>query len=70
MVAVGDQTGKMDVVLKKVSHVFEVESDQKVKSLTSAIEPVILIVLGGGVAFLVISIIMPIYNLTTNLNIK
>jgi Type II secretory pathway, component PulF len=65
MVAVGEETGRMDEVLAKVSHVFEVESDQKVKSLTAAIEPIILIVLGIGVAFLVISIILPIYNLTT-----
>lgn len=67
MVAVGEETGKMDEVLAKISHVFEVESDQKVKALTAAIEPIILIVLGVGVAFLVISIILPIYNLTTGL---
>ncbi len=65
MVSVGEETGKMDEVLEKVSHVFEVESEQKVKSLTAAIEPIILIVLGVGVAFLVIAIILPIYNLTT-----
>ena len=67
MIAVGEETGKMDEVLEKVSHVFEVESDQKVKALTAAVEPAILIVLGVGVAFLVISIIMPIYNLTTQI---
>lgn len=65
MVSVGEETGKMDEVLEKVSHVFEVESEQKVKALTAAIEPLILIVLGVGVAFLVISVILPIYNLTT-----
>ena len=65
MVSVGEETGKMDEVLEKLSHVFEVESEQKVKSLTAAIEPIILIVLGVGVAFLVIAIILPIYNLTT-----
>ncbi len=70
MIAVGEETGKMDEVLAKISHVFEVESDQKVKALTASIEPLILIVLGVGVAFLVISIIMPIYNLTTAMNIK
>lgn len=67
MIAVGEETGKMDEVLRKVSHVFEVESDRKVKALTSAIEPAILIVLGLGVAFMVISLILPIYNLTTSL---
>jgi type IV pilus assembly protein PilC len=67
MVAVGEETGKMDEVLEKVSHIFEVESDQKVKALSSAIEPVILIVLGIGVGFIVISIVLPIYNLTSAL---
>ncbi len=67
MISVGEETGKMDEVLAKVSHVFETESDQKLKALTSAVEPIILMVLGVGVAFLVVSIIMPIYNLTTQI---
>lgn len=65
MIAVGEETGKMDEVLEKVSHVFEVESDQKVKALTAAVEPIIMVVLGIGVGFLVIAIILPIYNLTS-----
>jgi type II secretory pathway component PulF len=65
MMAVGEETGKMEEVLTKVSHVFEVDSEQKVKALTSSIEPVVMIVLGIGVAFLVVSVIIPIYNLTT-----
>jgi type IV pilus assembly protein PilC len=67
MIAVGEETGKMDEVLGKVSHVFEVESEQKLKALTAAIEPIILIVIGVGVAFLVVSIVLPIYNLTTQI---
>lgn len=67
MVAVGEETGKMEEVLSNVSHIFEVESEQKVKALTSAIEPIIMIVLGIGVGVLVIAIIMPIYNLTTTI---
>lgn len=67
MISVGEETGKMDEVLAKVSHVFEVESEQKLKALTAAIEPIILIVLGVGVFFLVISIVLPIYNLTTKI---
>ena len=65
MVAVGEETGKMDEVLTKVSHIFEVESDEKVKGLTAAIEPIIMVVLGVGVGFLVIAVILPIYNLTS-----
>jgi len=65
MVAVGEETGKMEDVLKKISHVFEVESDQRVKTLTAAIEPLVMIMLGIGVGFLVIAVILPIYNLTS-----
>lgn len=67
MIAVGEETGKIDEVLGKVSHVFEVESEQQVKALTVALEPTILILLGIGVAFLIIAIILPIYNLTTKI---
>ena len=52
----------MEEVLSKVSHVFEVESDQKVKGLTAAIEPIVMVILGLG-GFLVIAIILPIYQL-------
>ncbi len=65
MIAVGEETGKLDETLLKISRVFEQESEQAVRGLTSAIEPLIMIVLGIGVAFLVIAIIMPIYNLTS-----
>lgn len=65
MVAVGEETGKMEEVLAKISHVFEVESDQQVKTLTSAVEPFVMVLLGLGVGFLVIAIILPIYNLTS-----
>ncbi|MFA6602554.1 MAG: type II secretion system F family protein [Candidatus Shapirobacteria bacterium] len=65
MVETGESTGKLDEVLMKVAGYFSVEAEQAVKSLTSAIEPLIMIVLGIGVAFLVIAVIMPIYNLTS-----
>jgi len=65
MVAVGEETGKMDEVLTKISHIFEVESDERVKGLTSAIEPLVMVLLGLGVGFLVIAVILPIYNLTS-----
>ena len=65
MVAVGEQTGKMDEVLTKISHIFEMESEEKVKGLTAAIEPMVMVLLGIGVGFLVIAVILPIYNLTS-----
>lgn len=65
MMKVGEETGKIDEVLSKLSGYFESESEQLVKGLTTAIEPFIMIVLGAGVAFLVLAIIMPIYQLTS-----
>jgi len=67
MVATGEATGKLDSVLLKVSDYFSSEAEQSVKSLTSAIEPLIMILLGLGVAFLVIAVLMPIYNLTSSM---
>lgn len=66
MVRVGEETGKVDEVFFKLSEYFESESDHLLKNLTVAIEPIILIFLGIGVAFLVISILLPIYKLTTS----
>lgn len=68
MVSVGEETGKLGEVLNKLSRYFESESENLVKGLTSAIEPIIIIVLGVGVAFLVVAIIMPIYSLTSQFN--
>lgn len=65
MISVGEETGQLDEVLLKLSHYFESESEQSVKGLTTALEPLIMIVLGLGVGFLVIAIVMPIYSLTS-----
>jgi len=65
MTAVGEGTGKLDETLEKVSVYFKGEAEAAVKGLTSAIEPLIMIVLGIGVGFLVMAVIMPIYNLTS-----
>lgn len=64
MISVGEETGELDTVLTKVSRYFEAEAEAKIKNLTTAIEPVIMVVLGIGVAFIVIAIIMPLYQLT------
>ncbi|MFH1833238.1 MAG: type II secretion system F family protein [Candidatus Levyibacteriota bacterium] len=63
MAKIGEQTGKLDESFLKVSEYFEQEVDQTVKTLMTALEPMIMIILGVGVAFLIISIITPIYSL-------
>jgi len=65
MISVGEETGKLDEVLMKLAVYFQSESEQAVKNLTTAMEPMIMIVLGLGVGVMVIAIIMPIYDLTS-----
>ena len=67
LVKVGEQTGKLDETLLKASDYFETEVDQTVKTLTTAMEPFIMVTLGLGVGFLVFSIITPIYKLTSSI---
>jgi len=65
MISVGEETGKLDEVLLKLASYFEQEADTAVNGLTTAVEPIIMVVLGLGVGFLIIAVIMPIYNLTS-----
>jgi len=65
MISVGEQTGKVDEVLTRLAIYYEAESAQKIKTLTTAIEPLIMVVMGVGVGFLVAAVILPIYNLTS-----
>lgn len=67
LVKVGEQTGKLDETLLRASEYFESEVDQAVKTLTTAMEPLIMVTLGVGVGFLVFSIITPIYKLTSSI---
>ena len=67
MVRVGESTGKIDESLLKISEYFERDLDIKVRTLTSAIEPILIIVLGISVAFLILSVITPIYSLISQI---
>lgn len=65
MTKVGETTGKLDEALLRVSGYFESEAEQSIKTLTTALEPIIMIFLGVGVAVLIIAVILPIYSLTS-----
>lgn len=64
MTGVGEKTGKLDDTLLRLSKYFQMESELAIKAATTLIEPLILIFLGLGVGFLVISVLTPIYSLT------
>lgn len=65
MVTVGEHTGKLDESLFKLSRYFESETENAVKALTTLMEPLIMVILGLGVGFLVLAVLMPIYSLTS-----
>jgi type IV pilus assembly protein PilC len=63
MVAVGEETGQLENMLSKVSDFYEAEVDAKVKALTSLLEPIMIVVVGSIVGFIVISMYLPIFSL-------
>ncbi len=65
MSSVGEQTGKLDEILNRLANYFETESEHAIKNLSTAMEPIIMIILGVGVTFLILAIVVPIYNLTS-----
>ncbi|MBI3274303.1 MAG: type II secretion system F family protein, partial [Candidatus Colwellbacteria bacterium] len=63
MVSIGEKTGKLDFMLSHVSKFYKEESSNTIDSISQLIEPVLVLLLGFGVAILVSSILLPIYNL-------
>lgn len=63
MVSVGEETGQLEQMLSKIADFYEAEVDAKVKALTSLIEPIMIIFVGGVVGFIVISMYLPIFSL-------
>jgi type IV pilus assembly protein PilC len=62
MVGVGEETGALDSMLDKVAEFYEDQVEASVKALTSIMEPVMIIVIGGIVGFIVISMYLPLFT--------
>jgi type IV pilus assembly protein PilC len=62
MIAVGEETGNLDAMLSKVADFYESEVEAAVKALTSILEPVMIILVGGIVGFIVIAMYMPMFK--------
>lgn len=65
MIGVGEKTAQLDVILEKIALFYQREVDGAVNNMAQLIEPIMILVLGGAVAFLVASILMPIYNISS-----
>ncbi len=64
MVAVGEETGELDKVLVKISKYYEESTADLTKAISSVVEPVVLVLVGLGVAFIVFAIYLPLYNMS------
>ena len=68
MIAVGEQTGTLGDSLNKIATYYEDEVDEAVKNISTLIEPITMVVLGGMVAFLIAAVLLPIYGLVTKIH--
>jgi type II secretory pathway component PulF len=63
MMAVGEETGNIDTMLAKVSDYYDKDVDYALRNLSTMIEPILLLVIGGMVLFLALGIFLPMWNL-------
>lgn len=67
MMVVGEQTGKLDLVLEKIGNFYSKELDALIANLTALIEPIVMVVMGVGVAVMVMAILLPMYNMSSTI---
>jgi general secretion pathway protein F len=65
MILVGEQSGKLEAMLDKIADVFESEVENSIMSMTSLLEPVMILIMAVIVGFIVLSICLPIFEMST-----
>lgn len=65
MILVGEQSGKLEAMLDKIADVFENEVENSIMSMTSLLEPVMILIMAVIVGFIVLSICLPIFEMST-----
>lgn len=65
MLSVGERTGKIDVVLDKITDFYGREADKMLANLSTLMEPIIMTIMGIGVGIMVAAVIMPMYNMAS-----
>jgi type IV pilus assembly protein PilC len=68
MISIGEESGALDQMLSKIADFYEQEVDSALQSLTAAIEPVMIVFLGGAVGFIVIAMFLPLVSLIQGLS--
>jgi type IV pilus assembly protein PilC len=67
MIAVGEQTGALDQMLNKIADFYEEETDIAVASMTSMLEPIMMVGIGGMVGVVLVSMYLPIFSIAGNI---
>ncbi|MBF2065808.1 MAG: type II secretion system F family protein [Calothrix sp. C42_A2020_038] len=67
MISIGEETGELDAMLMKIADFYEDEVEQSVKALTSILEPIMIVVLGGMVGTIILSMYLPLFKVFENL---
>jgi type II secretory pathway component PulF len=65
MLGIGEQTGKIDVILERITDFYTRETENMVRNLTTIMEPLIMLVMGVAVGIMVAAVILPMYSLAT-----
>jgi general secretion pathway protein F len=68
LLATGQMTGSIENAMTDIAEMYETEVENSVKTLTTLLEPLILLVMGAVVGFIVLSVLLPIYQINQNLN--
>jgi general secretion pathway protein F len=63
MVAVGEKSGELEEMLRRVAQIYDGEVDRKVTRLTSLLEPIMILMMGLVVLFIVVAILLPIFEM-------
>ncbi len=67
MIAVGEETGQISHMLEELAQFYETEVDQKTKDLSTIIDPVLMVLIGGVVGFFALAMIAPIYSISDSI---
>jgi type II secretion system protein F len=65
MIAVGEESGELGAVTQRVADTYDIEVDRAVKAFTSVLEPLIIVIMGGVVGFLVVAMLLPMLTLSS-----
>lgn len=63
MIAVGEETGRMDEMLIKISDYYDTEVEYAIKNLSTMIEPILIVIIGGMVLFLALGVFLPMWDM-------